>query len=725
MSTKCLLSLCLRLLLAVAFLAGCSTSPTATPVPKQDLTTAPTLAPKTAAAATPVLTREASPTSEATPTPLPPLPPTVIEREPARGALQPPDRPLVLTFDQPMDQASVEATFQIEPMVEGAFHWSEDGRTLTFQPKEALARGREYTVTIGPEARSRQGLTMGAPLRFRFQTVGYLEVTGVFPAPDSSDVAGDTTVRVIFNRPVVPLTAIGAQQELPQAVQFSPAVKGTGRWINTSIFDFQPTARLAPGTTYTATVPQNLTDLSGAPLQEAFTWSFRTELPAVISVEPPDGARYVSPTPTLRLSFNQPMDRASVEVRFTLTRAGSDQALRGTFTWQDTTAIFTPTVALERGADYVARLAEGASAATAGAGKAPAFEWHFAVAPEPRVSRIQPADGATRVPLGEGLHIEFTSPISREAFSKYLIIEPKAQYYPFWHDDDTQVELSTFLRPSTRYTVTLPSDIVDRFGTPLRQARTIHFETAPYDPMVFIRTQGRVGTYNAYAEPTIYVEYRNVSQVDLALYHLTPQSFVNLNAEESWRIWDKFRPQTTDLIRRWSREVDSPLNQRRILSQTLTTEEGRPLAPGLYYLEVSSPDRKQDIQKHLLVVTTLNLVLKTSQDKLLVWATDLKSGEPVADVSLMVYNGKGRQSSTMTTDAEGLALGPMPPQDPWSPIVVLARKGEAVSAVLRYWSSGISPWEFGLSSEPMRQEYRASFYTDRRIYRPGQKVYFK
>ncbi|MBI5961525.1 MAG: Ig-like domain-containing protein, partial [Chloroflexi bacterium] len=51
------------------------------------------------------------------------------------------ERPVTIEFSQPMDRASTEAAFSLiyggEP-VKGAFSWSEDSRSLTFQPEPKL-----------------------------------------------------------------------------------------------------------------------------------------------------------------------------------------------------------------------------------------------------------------------------------------------------------------------------------------------------------------------------------------------------------------------------------------------------------------------------------------------------------------------------------------------------------------------------------------------------------
>jgi hypothetical protein len=182
--------------LLILLLAACAPfGPEATPTVSEP-TPQPTIAPPTE-------------TPLPTPTPLPLPPPHLLSRSPVPGQEQPLDAPVELTFDQPMDTASVEAAFAITPAVDGAFTWVDD-RTMTFATG-VLERGERYAVTIADTAQNIEGTALEEPVLFDFDTLGYLAVSEVMPAPTSEDVDPDTTVTVVFNRPVVPLSAISRQ----------------------------------------------------------------------------------------------------------------------------------------------------------------------------------------------------------------------------------------------------------------------------------------------------------------------------------------------------------------------------------------------------------------------------------------------------------------------------------------------------------------------------------
>ncbi len=199
---------------------------------------APTVEPTKAPTATP-----APPT--ATPLPLPPA--RLLLRSPAPGEEQPVDAPIEVTFDEPMDQASVEAAFAISPTVQGTFNWTDE-RTLAFTPAKSLERGTRYQVTIAATARNAEGLPLDEPIAFDFSTTGLLEVSQVQPTPGADELDPDTLVTVVFNRPVVSLASISQQAALPTPLTFMPPVRGEGEWLNTSIYVFRPAEGLLPAT---------------------------------------------------------------------------------------------------------------------------------------------------------------------------------------------------------------------------------------------------------------------------------------------------------------------------------------------------------------------------------------------------------------------------------------------------------------------------------------------
>lgn len=86
--------------------------------------------------------------------------------------------PISVTFSRPVDRASAEASFRLEPPAEGRFFWED--RNLTFQPARPLAPDTRYRVTFGAGLRDDAGRPTERDLGWEFRTRGarLLVVTG-------------------------------------------------------------------------------------------------------------------------------------------------------------------------------------------------------------------------------------------------------------------------------------------------------------------------------------------------------------------------------------------------------------------------------------------------------------------------------------------------------------------------------------------------------------------
>jgi uncharacterized protein YfaS (alpha-2-macroglobulin family) len=715
---------CKRLLYALTIVAtillpsGCrSTEALPTPVP--------TLALESPSTASPVATTgtKMAPTAEPTATPAPPRAPRLLEQTPAPGEELGVDEAIILTFDQPMDAVSVERAFTVTPALEGSFSWP-DASTLSFVPDPgALTRDVEYTVAVGTEARSQTDLPLAREVSFRQRVIGYLEVAGVYPSPDSAEVSPGDQIIVTFNRPVVPLTGIAEQAGLPSPLEITPAVQGQGTWTNTSIYTFTPSAPLAAGQAYAVTVPAGLAS-GTASLEEDYTWSFSVLPPSVDLVTPLPDQSLVDPRTTVVLSFPQSMDRTSVSDRFRVVLKADGSEISGRINWQGDTLRFVPEGPLDRGAEYTVVLDAGATVSAGGASIEQDQLWSFTTAPLPRVTSLNPRDGAVKVDLYGSLQIVFSAPMEPEITVSALAITPTVRTYTYWQQDQTELWVSWSLAPSTRYTATLGTSAEDLFGETIDEPITWSFDTRAREPSISLLTEGSIGMYSAYKDTEIDIQHVNISRIDMDLFALSIEELVLLTREGGWPDWDRFTVPSASRIASWTVEAEAHLNSQEILTSALPADAASPLEPGIYLLVAKAPEVSRP-ERYAFVVSPYNVTLKSTADQALVWVTDLDSGDPVGDVGIALYDFDGGLAQEGRTDDDGLVMLEMPVQERWESVTVLAQSGKAIGAVVSNWSDGITPWDFELSVAWETTSYRTHLWTDRRIYRPGQPVYYK
>ncbi len=668
-------------------------------------------------------------TPAASPTPLPPIAPTVIDFSPVRGDELPPDGFITVYFDAPMNQSSVETAFAIQPAVSGQFDWP-DPATVNFRPAESLERAKRYIITIGTQAKNTAGLALPQPVSFNADTVGFLEVTQVLPAPETVGAEVGSIITVMFNRPVVALTALADQAALPNPLALDPPVAGQGEWLNTSIFVFRPEGPLAGGQTYTGRVAAGLTDTTGGLLKDDFAWQFTVQVPEVLAVEPFFGQTDVGLTQPITLTFNQPMDRASVEAAFHLQRADGSE-LPGAFTWTDDRlgVSFDPESNLPLETEFQVTVDAAARSAGGGAALPAPFTSFFTTVRPPALLSTDPTAGSQSVDYRNGFRLFFNSPMDLSTLEPNIDIIPEpTQVYTFWSDFNNSFFVGWDLQPSADYQVTLGAGMRDPYGNAIPAGRTVSFRTRPYDPEVYFNTSGLVGTYNAYNDTVMYVNTLNVDTVQLSLYRLDMDFFFQLTGPNSYAAFESFQPAPADRVRDWTVDVQDSLNERILTRVPVVGGTGGTLPEGLYYLAMRSP-ATQGVQYQLLVVSKVNLSVKSWLDGYLVWATDLNTGQAVASLPLTLYDHNGVRIDGSVTEVDGTLQGNLPRQaDLWTPWYVATGEPGATPVFAigaTDWSSGIEPWDFGYNGDFYARDLTAYLYTDRPIYRPGQVVFFK
>lgn len=105
-------------------------------------------------------------------------PPPIIEHFPEADSYTELPTNISILFGIPMDRASTQAAFQIDPKISGSFTW--EGNLLTFVPATGLAVNTMYTVTLETSALDAAGEpVLLAPYRWNFYGGYYYDYTGV------------------------------------------------------------------------------------------------------------------------------------------------------------------------------------------------------------------------------------------------------------------------------------------------------------------------------------------------------------------------------------------------------------------------------------------------------------------------------------------------------------------------------------------------------------------
>lgn len=686
------------------------------------------------------------------------FPPQVIDVQPTPGAEISENDPLIVTFNQAMQQGNTRLSF--DPALNGQIEWL-DHRTLAFIPQdEAWPRSRQYSVTV--EGIAENGLTLD-PYTFEIQTQRGLSVAYVTPVDGTEYLAYSwSTISVTFDRPVAALDSGTDRDTPPQPLTFSPDLPGSGRWVNNLLYEYTPLPdALDKANQYTVTVEAGLRAVDGTALEMPYTWTFHRPTPHGISIEAkpsayPNSLWYpVQINSTFEVIYSAPMDKATAEAAFSLRRPRkvtfnegpvySDEGIPidGTFSWNadGTRMTFQPTERLQYAADYLILLEPTIQNEDGVAITNERNERVFSTIPLPGVARTTPEHGGLIEPGTQSVNFGFYSTINMETLPNRYRVEPQpnGDITPSVHKNGT-FSLKFDHELGQTYTVKLLPGIEDIFGTPMKEpySFTYHVGEKMTDNRVMVRLNSEFSLLNeGQPNPTVPLMFWGSPDVTLDVYRIDIDALLSLNYinwdnqhqymsyRDSLYYYDQsvregywYRTERKKRAIPWVKpenRVFSTRHSYRGDATPLPLSNGEPLPLGLYGVElgwfgVVSPELGKT--GFVLAVTNAAITLRNTPDSWLAWVTDLDTGEPLPGLPVSLYKGRDTVLSS-TTDADGVARWPLNALESGEHAYVVV-EGEGV----------FGAWQ-GITPSEKNKKTITHLYTDRTVYRPGETVYFR
>ncbi len=664
-----------------------------------------------------------------------PTGPQLIAQEPLDGQQLDLSPVIKLVFDRDMDPAKTEDSFSLlgpdgQP-VPGKVTWL-DTRTFSFKPDSKLKPSTGYKAIFSIQAAAADGTSPQAAIQLDLHSVDALAVGQTFPATDAEEIDPATTVTVIFNRPVVPITITEEQSSLPQPIEISPAVDGQGEWVNSSVYVFQPEKPLLSGSRYTVRVGAGLKDAAGNPLDESYVWQFTTRAPIISNWGLKDGVQ--NPTETIEnvlldqvfeITFLQPMDADNVAKAITLVNRETGKPFPFRLKWNEEYTFLTiePVGSYQIASFYDLTIADTAQAQDGGTLKQ-GLTLKFGTVPLPHIVEVTPKPGSQAEDFDGSLAIRFASPMKFDSLKSRLRVtpQPKQELSLYYNDSDWHI-YAYGLEPATEYVVRLLPGASDLYGNSIRDEFSYTFTTGNMYPYANLVLPWTPLIYRAKGPQDVFFEYNNVTTATVSLYPVSFEEFGRMLKGDVEMI--NFKPQTQPM-REWKPDMEVPRNQVNRQEIKLEDPKGNSLKPGYYFIGVTGEPldyKSRFYQGFIFSVATDNITLKATLSEGLAWITDLESGAPQAGVSVTFYDTEWKKLGATKTDKDGLAYV----SDIKSPTYARAEGTNHLAFASLDYGSGVSAGDFGL----YENYYGVStlpyvyLYTDRPVYRPGQEVYFK
>ena len=670
--------------------------------------------------------------------------PQVVAQNPVAGQRLDLSPKIQITFDRNMDQGKTGNAFSLlgpdNQSVSGQSAWS-DARTFEFTPTSKLETASTYLGVFSTSTTALDGTSPKENIQLNFTTVEGLKVGQVFPIADAEGVDPTTSITVIFNHPVVPITIQEEQNSLPQPIELSPQVNGQGQWVNSSVYVFQPDPALLSGIRYTVRVGTGLKDTNGDALDQSYVSQFTTRAPSVASFALKNGeqnpkldnVQNVLLDQAFIIKFLQPMNADSVAQATTITNRETGKSVSLGFNWnRDFTELtLQPNGRYQIANNYHLQIANTAQAADGGMLK-DGFSVSFSTIPLPSIVKVTPEPNSVATNYDSSLSIQFASPMRLSSLKGKVIVTPAPKTDLQWYYNDYDNSYDTYgLDPGMNYDVRVLSGMADIYGNTIDSEDSFTFKTADEDPSAQLAVPWTPLVYRAKGPQEMFFEYINMDSVKVSLYPLTFDDFsklsVNSNGDNKGGVSvAAFSPKTPP-IREWNPDTNGPRNQTNQIDLKLEDQAGNPLAPGYYFVGVKGSPLDYTtnfFQASVFIVATDNITLKATSSEGLAWVTDLETGQPQANVPVMFYDKDFDQVGvTTSSDQNGLVYL----KGINSPVYARAEGTNHLAFVSADWGSGVWTGDLGIA-ENYYGDTNAPFvylYTDRAIYRPGQDVYFK
>jgi uncharacterized protein YfaS (alpha-2-macroglobulin family) len=605
---------------------------------------------------------------------------------------------------------------------------------LAQEPIPPPRTGETITSTFPPAATEVSPVDTGE--------TGALQVVRYSP---EGEISIAPFINVTFNQPMVPLGTLAdlAAEQVP--VQVEPALQGTWRWLGTKTLTFEYDSdlidRLPKATEYRITVPAGTQSAVGGVLGETVSWTFTTPPPKIVTSFPYDESQPLEPV--IFISFDQRIVPAAVLE--TIRVIAGDQKV---------------SLELASDADIQANERVNQLVKYAQEGRWLAFK---AQAPLPADTAISVTIGPG-TPSGEGplvtqdaqsftfrtyaplgivsygcsweqnnkcrpltpFNIQFNNPLDTQAYTEDMLMIKPAILGVVVNVYGNSVQIKGATSGQTNYTVYVDGDIQDIYGQKLGEDRELVFKVGPAESILvgpdqaFITLDPAIGQATD-TKPVYSVYVINYNQLEVKIYAVRPSDWPAYKQYlREWQRTDQPPTMPGNLVSEKTIPVEAPadtLTQVDIdLSEYMDGDFG-------HFIVVVTPPQelmKNEQERYWSTVQTWVQITQIGLDafvdhsEMVVWATSLKDGAPLANVTVKA----GAGDFETVTGEDGTVRFNIPHGSSY----LTVQKGSDTALLPR----SINSWDDETwYSYAVNDELRWYVFDDRQMYRPGEEIHVK
>lgn len=596
-------------------------------------------------------------------------------------------------------------------------------------------------------------------LSIAFSAHADLKVLSKTPVSHTQSQRASAAITATFNQPMVPLND-PTQMGTFCPMEIEPKIKGRCRWLGSQTLSFEPEQALPPGHLYKIRIPKGTTSkITSESLTSDVVWEFETERPDMVSSSPAQKDRWINPNALLFVQLNlpvntkasqkfvsleeRPLDNSSAtpEMISLGVRRATPEEIKTTWPYAygvipstSNVLVLKPARHLKPDSTYRLRLHAGLPVEGGNLGlrteRVIEFESYYT---------FRATAFPEKVCIPASFRMAFSNPVKPQEFLDHLRVDistPIPKAYPheasYIGSRDGARQVYQYLpdlnyQPEQDYHFTVDKDLQDIFGNRLSQDVSFTLSNLGVCPSYTMLTG--FGVLEAYLPPRHPVSLVNVSSLTPSLARLHDDQVIPFFLGQ---MNPQFSAASLSLATR-QLSFSAPRNVRYrgyVDFEELMNKEG-----GFAFLQIPALDPQYGYLKALDNITRIGVTFKSSPESSLIWTSFLKTGAPAGKIPVELRDDSNRVLWQGLTNAQGFVEAPgwgefslktlSAYQRPrlWA----FAKDPKGTAVLSSDWQGGVDPWRFNLAYDwaPRTETYRGYLFTERGVYRPGEKVYAK
>jgi len=520
------------------------------------------------------------------------------------------------------------------------------------------------------------------------------------------DVDSPDRLRLVFDRDLVAENAVG-RFEKAAVFQLAPAWPGRWIWSAPDKLEYLLDEPLPAGRTMTLAATGELKAVTGRTLEGPSEFKLAARPLRLVSC---DITASDNRDLTLRVAFNQPVEPGEF-----LRHAKFYDGRTSVRLDEPVSLIFAPqsdvVVRLRRPESNRLRMIVGEQLA--------GHDGDVGLGSPVRIDRdVAPGFAllhayVDRPDLGEttSVRLYFSRDLGGEQQLPRPVVEPAVEDLHVHLAENSLVATGKF-KAGSRYTIRVPGTLLSKDGKTLGEDASITAQIPDYQPR--IRFEHSRGILSPRGRLLLDAKGVNLEQVAVQAWRVHAN---NLVPHLHWTQVDA----TSRSILDKTVAVKLPHNQPGKLVLGLEELLSQPL--GIYRVEASAADHRWTRDSTLVTITDLAITAKRHRDGYLVWVTSLRTAEPVPDVVVNGLTYNNQKVATARTDAAGIARLQFAGRHPDGGIWVITASSDGD---LSYLQPDENQWvidDIEQLGRPHGDHYETMLYTDRGVYRPGEKIH--